>query len=152
LVVTQVSLSILLLVAAGLFVRSLSIARAFDPGFDASGVLLASIDLYPHATSLERARVLYRAILDKAATAPGVTSATLADNVPLGFNSGAYESIAVEGYTRSPGERVGSGYNLVGPDYFRTLRTTVLQGRDFQAADDDHAERVAIVNQAMASK
>ncbi len=152
LVVLQVGLSMLLLVAAGLFVRSLSAARAFNPGFDTSGVLLASVDLYPHASTPERARALYRALLEKLTTAPGVTAATLADNVPLGFNNGAWTTIAIDGYPASPGERVGGGYNLVGPDYFRTLRTPVLQGRDFMSTDDDRNPRVVIVNQAMAAK
>ncbi len=152
LVVAQVMLAILLLVPAGLLVRSLAQARAFDPGFDPSGVLLASVDLYPRASTPDRAREVYRLLLAKVGAAPGVTSVTLGDNVPLGFDGGAWTTATVDGYPAAPNERVGGGYNLVGPDYFRTLRTPVLRGRDFTMADDDHGERVVIINKAMAAR
>jgi len=88
LVVVQVALSVVLLAAAGLCVRSLINARTIRTGFNTSGVLLASLDLYPHATSNEVVRSLYRSLLDGVGRAPGVSAVTMASSVPLGLDEG----------------------------------------------------------------
>ena len=90
LVVVQVALSVVLLAAAGLCVRSLINARTIRTGFNTSGVLLASLDLYPHATSNEVVRNLYRSLLDRVGRAPGVSAVTMASTVPLGLDSGSW--------------------------------------------------------------
>ena len=152
LVVVQVALSVVLLAAAGLCVRSLINARTIHTGFNTSGVLLASLDLYPHATSSEVVRNLYRLLLDGVGRAPGVSAVTMASSVPLGLDSGSWTTVAVDGYQPAPDERVSAGYNFVGPDYFRTLQTPILRGRDVASSDDERGERVVIVNEAMAKR
>ena len=152
LVVVQVALSVVLLAAAGLCVRSLINARTIRTGFNTSGVLLASLDLYPHATSNEVVRNLYRSLLDGVGRAPGVSAVTMASSVPLGLDGGSWATVDVDGYQPAPDERVSAGYNFVGPDYFRTLQTPILRGRDVAASDDERGERVVIVNQAMAKR
>ena len=152
LVVVQVALSVVLLAAAGLCVRSLINARTIRTGFNTSGVLLASLDLYPHATSTEVVRNLYRALLDRVGRAPGVSVATMASSVPLGLDSGSWTTMTVDGYQPASDERVSAGYNFVGPDYFRTLQTRILRGRDIASSDDERGERVVIVNEAMAKR
>ena len=152
LVVVQVALSVVLLAAAGLCVRSLINAGEIRPGFNTSGVLLASVDLYPHATSNEKVRSLYRSLLQDIGRAPGVSSVTMASTVPLGLDGGSWTTITVDGYQPAADERVSAGYNFVGPDYFRTLQTPVRRGRDVTAQDDEHGERVVIINEAMARK
>ena len=127
--------------------------RTIRTGFNTSGVLLASLDLYPHATSNEVVRNLYRSLLDGVVLAPGVSAvATIASSVPLGLDSGSWATVDVDGYQPAPDERVSAGYNFVGPDYFRTLQTPILRGRDVALSDDERGERVVIVNQAMAKR
>ena len=152
LVVVQVALSVVLLAAAGLCVRSLINARSIRPGFNTSGVLLASLDLYPHATSNEVVRSLYRSLLDGVGRAPGVSAVTMASSVPLGLDSGSWTTITVDGYQPAADERVSAAYNFVGPDYFRTLQTPILRGRDIASSDDERGERVVIVNEALAKR
>jgi predicted permease len=152
LVVLQVALSVVLLAAAGLCVRSLLNARTVRTGFNATGVLLASLDLYPHAATNERARSLYRELLAAVGTTPGVQSVTLASSVPLGLGGGSWTTLGIEGYQPAPDERVSAGYNFVGPDYFKTLQTPVLRGRDLTAADDERSERVVVINEALAKR
>jgi predicted permease len=152
LVVVQVALSVVLLAAAGLCVRSLINARTIQPGFNTSGVLLASLDLYPRAGDNAAARGLYRSLLEGIRQAPGVSDVTLGMSVPLGLDGGSWTTITVDGYQPAPDERVSAAYNFVGPDYFRTLQTPVLRGRDFLLSDDERAERVVIVNEAMAKR
>ena len=152
LVVVQVALSVVLLAAAGLCVRSLINARTVRTGFNTSGVLLASLDLYPHATSNDVVRALYRSLLDRVGGAPGVSAVTMASTVPLGLDGGSWTTITVDGYQPAADERVSAAYNFVGPDYFRTLQTPILRGRDVAASDDERGERVVVINEAMAKR
>jgi macrolide transport system ATP-binding/permease protein len=152
LVVLQVSLSVVLLAAAGLCIRSLMNARGIPTGFNTSGMLLASLDLFPRASNDAVARSLYRSLLESVSRIPGVTAVTLAENVPLGLESGSWTTITVDGYQPAPDERVSAAYNFVGPAYFGTLQTPLLRGRDFTLADDERGERVVIVNEAMARR
>ena len=152
LVVVQVALSVVLLTAAGLCVRSLINAQTVPTGFNTSGVLLASIDLYPLASSNDAARSLYRGLLEAVGRLPGVSEVTMASLVPLGLESGSWTTVGVDGYHPAPDERVSTAYNLVGPGYFRTLQTAVLRGRDIAPQDDEDGERVVVINQALAKR
>ena len=152
LVVVQVALSVVLLAAAGLCIRSLINAHTVRTAFNTSGVLLATLDLYPHVTSNEVVRGLYRSLLDRIGHAPGVSAVTMASAVPLGLESESWTTLGIDGYLPAPDERVSAPYNFVGPDYFRTLQTPVLRGRDIALSDDERAERVVIVNAAMAKR
>jgi predicted permease len=152
LVVVQVAVSVVLLAAAGLCVRSLINARTVRTGFNTSGVLLASLDLYPHVTSNEVVRSLYRSLLDRIGHAPGVSAVTMASAVPLGLESESWTTLGIDGYQPAPDERVSAAYNFVGPDYFRTLQTPILRGRDVASSDDELGERVVIINEAMAKR
>lgn len=152
LVVLQVSLSVVLLAAAGLCVRSLMNAGRIQPGFNTSGVLLASVDLFPRASNDTAAHGLYRSLLEQLRPLPGVSSVTMAQHVPLGLDDGSWTTITVDGYQPAPDERVSAAYNLVGPDYLTTVQTPVLRGRDFTDRDDERGERVVIVNDAMARR
>ncbi len=153
LIVVQVAVSVVLLVGAGLCVRSLINARTIRPGFNTSGVLLASLDLYPHATSNEIVRNLYRTLHDRLRRAPGVDAVTMASEVPLGLDSGgSWTTMTVDGYQPAPDERVSAGFNFIGADYFRTLQIPVRRGRDITEQDDERGERVCVINEAMAKR
>jgi hypothetical protein len=84
----------------------------------------ASLDLYPHATSNEVVRSLYRSLAERHQPRAGRERRHHASTVPLGFEGGSWTTITVDGYQPAHDERVSAGYNLVGPDYFRTLQTS----------------------------
>jgi predicted permease len=152
LVIAQVALSLVLLVAAGLFARSLGRARALDPGFDAEGLLLASLDLFPAGYDEERGRELYPRLLDEVEALPGVAGATLARRLALDFAGLPSATFAVDGYAPAAGEEVSLVASSVGPRYFEVMRAPLVEGRDFDRRDRPGAPLVAIVNQTAAQR
>jgi predicted permease len=151
LVVAQISLSMLLLVCAGLFIRSLQQAQRIDPGFDPSHVLLVSFDLLPAGYSAAEGREFDRQLLTKLETLPGVESATLADSVPLCFVNHT-SIIDPEGYVSRPHESMEIGRAYVGPNYLRTMRIPLISGRDLSLRDLRQTQEVVVINQAMAER
>jgi predicted permease len=152
LVVAQMTLSCLLLITAGLFVRSLGRASDIDPGFSARNVLLATVDLFPGGYDAERGRVFFRELLRRTAALPGVESASLASSVPLDFGGSSSRYLVIDGYTPGPEEEVVVELYFVGPDYFRTLGIPLAAGRDFTVRDDDKAPLAMVINQSMAER
>jgi predicted permease len=147
LVGAQVAGSLMLLIVAGLFVRSLAKVQRSDLGFDASHVLNVSIDPHEAGYQEDRARDLQKMLLVRARALPGVASASLAACVPMGYVS-YYTELKIDGYRMHPGEQVPSaGFNAVSAGYFETMRIPLIQGRDFRDSDDQSAQGVAIVNQ-----
>jgi predicted permease len=148
LVVIQIAASLVLLAAAGLLVRSLQNLKAFYPGFNKDNVLLFALN--PDLVGYKDTDALYRTLLDRLRVLPGVRAASFSMQTPLSGNFAGTE-VKVEGYKPSSGkELIPARLNLVGPAYFRTLETPILMGRDFTAADQAHAPKVAIVNEAFA--
>jgi predicted permease len=152
LAVAQVSLSMLLLVAAGLFLRSIVKAQTFDPGFNPHSVLLTSMDLFTAGYDRARGMQFQQQLLDRVAAIPGVESVTLARRVPLGLAGRSSTGIEVEGYQPAKDETVWSYLNNVGPDYFRTMQIPIRRGRDFQRRDAPESQRVVIINEALARR
>jgi len=152
LVITQVAGSLIVLVAAGLFTRSLMHAESIDLGFDPHNVLNVSLDPRLQGYTQPRAEALFRELLRRAQALPGVQSASLAFSVPLGiYNDSA--RVYAEGQAPPPASRVPGAYlNRVSPDYFTTLRIQILAGRAFTDADTATSEPVAIINQTMAER
>jgi predicted permease len=150
LVVTQVALSVVVLAAAGLLVRSLTVLRSIDPRMRPNGLLLATLDPGLSGYDEAAAKRLYHQLLERAARLPGVESVSLARVVPFG-NSGMSCGPVLAGVVRD-GPGLASDCNLVGPDYFRTLGIGIARGRDFKVSDDERAPRVAVVNETLARK
>lgn len=146
LVVAQIALSLLLLVCAGLFTRSLQKAQQSDPGFDPSHVLLASYELDPAGYTEDRSIEFHRQLLAKLAALPEVQSVTLADFSPLSFTLHT-DYFQPEGYLPKLNESMEIDRAEVGPNYFRTMRTALVAGRDFTAEDARNSRPVAVVNQ-----
>jgi len=146
LVVAQIALSVLLLVCAGLFTRSLENAQQLDPGFDPDHVLLESFELRPSGYSRVQGIEFDRQLLAKIEALPGVESVTLADFSPLSFSIHS-EDVQVEGYVPRLHESMEIDWARVGPNYFRTLRTPLVAGRDFTLQDNAKSQLVAIVNE-----
>jgi predicted permease len=150
-VTSQVAVCLVLLVGAGLCLRSLVNARSIDPGFDTRNALVASIDVQSFGYNEARGRVLYQNLLDRVAALPGVRSASLADLLPL-TPSERVEGFTIEGAPRTgePGPAVQDV--VVAPGYFRTMGIPLLRGRDFTVRDGKGAPPVVIINDAMARK
>ena len=150
LVVAQVALSLVSLVAAGLFLRSLQHARAVELGFsDPEGVLLVATDLQLAGARGDSAQVaLSRRLLEGVRAVPGVSSASLSTHVPLGFGGRSSSGTRIEGYESRPGENTSILHYTVGGDYFRTMGIPIVRGR--ATSDDDVAADapVVVVNEA----
>jgi predicted permease len=152
LVVAQVCGSLVLLIVAGLFVRSLLSAEHVALGFDPNHVLNVSMDPNEVGYDEARAKTFYRDLEQKTRALPGVESASLAFSVPLGTsNSGG--PVYVEGRTFGSSEQPPVViFNRVDAPYFDTLRIPLLRGRAFRENDGEKAPLVAVVNQIMAEK
>ena len=151
LVMAQISLSLLLLICAGLFTRSLWNAQRSDLGFDPAHVLVASYELGPFGYSVDQGIGFHRQLLAKLSALPGVESATLADFSPLSFTI-HFAYIRPEGYLPRPGESMQVSRASVGPNHLRTMRIPIMAGRDFTEQDTVKSQLVAIVNQEFANR
>ena len=152
LVVVQVAGSLVLLIVAGLFVRSLQNAQNLDLGFNPNGVLNVRMNPEWAGYSEQRSKDFYREVERRVTALPGVQSATLAFTAPLGYyNDG--RTVFIEGHSSDPDQQPpGVACNSVDATYFDTMKMPILRGRAFRDSDDEHAPRVAIVNQTMAAR
>ncbi len=151
LVVAQVALSLLLLIGAGLFIRSLSNLKTLDPGFRTSNLLTFVVNPPLNGYKPDRTREFYRKLLDDLRALPGVESASLAV-MPVLEGDEWDSSVSVEGYSAKTGEWIGPHMNFVSPDYFKTLDVKLLLGRDFRPTDIVGSPKVCIVNEKFAKK
>jgi predicted permease len=148
LVVVQVAVSLVLLVAAGLLTRTLTNLNGFYPGFNRDNVLLFSVD--PGTIGYQDVSPLYRQLLSRLAAVPGVRMASLSVHQPLSTNV-SDTSVKIQGPVPREGEDLSPvGVEMVGPNYFATMQTPLLRGRDFSADDRGGTTKVAIVNESMA--
>jgi putative ABC transport system permease protein len=147
LVVAQVALSLVLVVGAGLFVRSLRNLVTLDAGFQQDGILVVSMDLRRAGIPDERRTALFADITAKLAALPGVSSAAQAFIMPVS-GSGWNNNIVIDGKKHTD----NVNFNEVSAGYFRTMGTPILAGRDFDARDTPGAEKVAIVTQLFTQK
>ncbi|MBI3405656.1 MAG: FtsX-like permease family protein, partial [Acidobacteria bacterium] len=152
LVVAQVSLSLVLLVAAGLFIRSIDRARSFSPGFNPQNVLLMNYDLFSNGYDAPRGTAFHKQLLERMQALPGVKSVTLCRRIPLGFGGRSSTSFQVEGYTPGKDESVWAYYNKGGPNFLTTMEIPLVSGRDFSFQDTLETQRVAIINQTLAQR
>jgi predicted permease len=152
LVVAQVAGSLVLLIVAGLFIRSLGKAENIYLGFNPESVLDFSLDVQRIGYPETQGRAFYRELESRLRALPGVVSVAQAFTVPMGVMS-ADDPVTIEGHPLEAGQQPPTvQYNMVTTSYFDTLRIPVHQGRTFTDADDEKARRVAIVNQTMAKK
>ena len=151
LVAAQVTLSLLLLIGAGLFIRSLRNLKDLDPGFRTANLLSFAVDPTLNGYKPERSLDFYRQLQEQLDAIPGVESASFAV-MPVLAGDEWDSSMAVEGYTTKPGEWVDPHMNFVSPDYFKTLNVPVLTGREFRMTDGRGAPKVCIVNEKFARR
>ena len=144
LVVAQITLSLVLVCAAGLFLRSLQGASKIDVGFRSRGVLIVAIDPQAHDYTPAKTIQLLNAVRDRIAALPGVMSATMTDGVPLSMGHRS-DGFTAEGEPPLKEESSVEMY-MAGPDYLKTLGISLLAGRDFKR-EDPAGPKVAVVNQ-----
>ena len=152
LVVVQVSLCFILLVGAGLLLQSLQKIRSDSPGFSTHGVLETAVNMSASGYDVDRAKSFQDELIDRVQALPGVESAALARQTPLGYGTFSSAPIAVDGYQPRPEEQPSADYNQVGPGYFATIGIPLVSGREFTRSDNETASPVAIVNETMAAR
>jgi predicted permease len=151
LVVAQVTLSLVVLVCGGLFIKSFRNAQKMDPGFNSNGVLLVALNPELIGYDEEQTKNFFTQIVERAGSLPGVQAASVARLVPLSDSSNSNGPILKEGEQLAPGS-AGRNIlnNVVSPGHFKTLQIPLLAGRDFDERDRKGAQRVVIVNERMA--
>jgi predicted permease len=151
LVTAQIALSMTLLVAAGLFVRSLANVSRVDLGLETAGMVTFGISPELNGYEPEQSRMLFERLERELAAIPGVTGVT-ASMVPVLAGSSWGTDVAVQGFESGPDIDDNSRYNHVGPGFFSTMGTPLIAGREFTEADALGGSKVAIVNEAFARK
>jgi predicted permease len=151
LVIVQVAISLVLLVGAGLFLRSLIGAQAIDPGFERerAAIMVVAPELAGYEQS--RAENLFSDLRERARIIPGVESVALASHLPLGVSVNM-NAVYVEGAGTQPDDAPSIDMTIVSSGYFETMGIPLLQGRDFSDQDDGSAPSVVIVSEAAARR
>ena len=149
LVAGQVALSLLILIGASMFVRSLQKLNSIDVGFNRENLLLFGIDGSLSGYKDERLGSLYQRIQQSLRAIPGVRSATLARHGLIGDGSST-TGIEIPGYQTRPGERLVVYKNSVGPDFFETMGIPILLGRGLTDRDNQTGPKVVVINEALA--
>ncbi len=147
LVVFQISLSVVILFAAGLLTRTLSHLQTVDLGFQPASVLALSIDSSVSSHSVRESDRIFDEILSRLRSQRGVAAASVTMDAPLDGND-IELNVGVPGHEKSE----QAAFNMISPGYFATLRQPLLAGRDFSERDGRNAPHVAIINQTFASK
>ena len=152
LVLVQVALSFVLLVGAGLLLKSQHALQNTDPGFSTYEVITTWIDTKTAGYDKQRAFAFQDQLVDRLQALPGVQAASFARSAA--FSYGVYSSapIAVDGYVSATGDLTIVDYNEVGPGYLTTMGIPLVSGREFTRADNETALPVAIVNEAMVAQ
>ncbi len=147
LVVAQISISLVVLIAAGLVVRTLQQLQTMNPGFETQNGLTMSFDLGLQGYDAARGQQFYRQLTERVQSLPGVESVAVTSYIPLSLNFNS-RSAFVEGKPAERGENVPSVMNAaVGPGYFKAMGTPLIQGREFTEQDQEKSEQVAVVNE-----
>jgi predicted permease len=149
-VVSQVTMSLVLLIGAGLLIRSLLNAQAIDPGFKTENALVVPLDLKLRRYDEARGKEFQRQVVERVGAIPGVQNVSLVRDVPLGNSSGNV-AVQLQGGDSEPRLYLVSA-NLVGPGYFRAMGIPISMGREFTQDDREGAPGVVIINETMAHR
>jgi predicted permease len=148
LVIAQLAISMILVVGATLFLRTLVNLYSVERGFDSNGVIVLNVrSSRPYEAA--RGFAVQRAILERLKTVPGIRSASAANVLPIGGGLWT-RGVQIEGYTFRADESDSVGFNVIAPDYFVTLGTPLVLGREFDDRDTWTSPKVAIVNESFA--
>ena len=151
LVTAQIALSLLLLIAASLFIRSLQNLKDLDPGFRTANLLAFKIDPTSNGYTTERTKAFYRTLRENLSGMPAVETAALAV-VPVMEDDEWDSWVTIDSYSPKAGELPDPHMNYISPDYFKTMRINLLAGRDFRPTDNHSSAKVCIINATFAKK
>ena len=152
LIVFQIALSLMLLVAGGLMMRSLAQAQTVDLGFDPKNALEVAFDLRLQGYKSAQGKEFQKHVLDRVRALPGVQTAGIADMIPVDLHF-SRTAVFIEGQSPERTANTPSAMiNRAGPRYFQAMGTRLLSGRDFTEQDDQKSPRVAIVNETFARR
>jgi putative ABC transport system permease protein len=151
LIVAQLALSLLLLIVAGLALRSLEKLRPTRMGFESENVLIASLRLDEQQYDRARSQEFYRSLSERIAALPGAQAVSLSRAIP-GLPGSSRARVRIEGYQGGSNEDMMVDSNVVSPRYFTAMKVPVIEGRDFDESDREGAPCVAIVNEAFARR
>ena len=153
LVVSEVAISLVLLIGGGLLVKSFVRLRSVNPGFDPEQVLTTELSLsktkYPEK---EQQRALFAQLIERVRSVPGVESAALAYPLPFSGTTTGNSFFIAGRPIPDPAEKPAANYRAINPDYFRVLRITLVRGRAFGEHDDEKATPVVIINETFARR
>jgi predicted permease len=150
LVIVQVALSTVLLVGAGLFLRTVQNARAEDITVQPDKALAANLDPTIRGYSERKSQLFYSQLLDRVKALPGVSSVALVERIPLGGIRNGTDIVV--GLEEQGGEKVQVDYNVVSPGYFKTIGLPLMRGRAFTDGDREGAPGVSLINDVMARR
>jgi predicted permease len=153
LVTAQVAISFILLIGAGLMLRSVSKLQEVDPGYHPENVLSSAVSLsFTKYMEPKDSLAFYEKLLERLSNRPGVVSAAVSMTVPLDGQMGSMDGqVQIQGRPVSPGTPAPKvDFRIVSPGYFKTLGIPLLRGRDFTSSDRAEGEQVAIVNASLA--
>jgi predicted permease len=152
LVVSQVAVSLVVLICAGLFTQSARNAEKMDVGFRTENLSMLTMDVGLQGYDKEKGKQFYEQLTERVKAMPGVSSVALARDTQLGYSNHT-EEVVLEGRSATPEEdRTNVFFNRVGTDYFQTVGTPLLAGRDFTERDNESAPQVAVINETMARR
>ncbi len=151
LVIVEMALAVILLVSAGLLIRSLGRLRSVSPGFDPHNVMTANVDLPDAQYSDAKKAEFFRELIPRVEQIPGVQSAAAIFPLPMGGDE-IRTGFQIEGRPVAKSDEPHTSVRVITPNYFRTMRIPLLQGRDFTERDEANATPVLIINQAFAQQ
>lgn len=149
-VTVQLILSVVLLVGSGLFIRALQRASSIDPGFTVERALIVPINLGLLRYGKPEGQAFYRDLLARVQTQPGIEQATLVRFPQMGSSFAQFQ-VFTEG-SEPASEGMSVGFNVVGPNYFQTMGTPLLRGREFTESDREGAPGTVVINGTLASR
>lgn len=152
-VIGQITMSLLLVIVAGLFTRALQHAASIEPGFDQNQVDVVSLDLSIAGLNEDTGAPFVRGLLERVRALPGIASATAAVDLPLDGGRMGLGGLRLPGSSSTDRrDEIFADWNVIDLDYFKTMRIGLVRGRDFSEADTRTSPRVAIVNEALARR
>lgn len=152
LVAAQVSIASVLLVSAGLFLKSLLKAYSFDPGFSVENLLLMTVDLKTQGYTEGQGQTFYKNLTERLSALPGVQVISLSLEAPISPVRATTSVFPDGGQAQSGADPLRVEYNVISPQYFQTLAMPLLSGRDFDQRDTEESQKVVIINQTLASQ
>jgi predicted permease len=152
LVIAQVAVSLVLLMGAGLFLRTLANLRDVDLGFAPERLVILDVNPRAAGYSIERSTGVTHRVLERLRAVPGISSATFSENGVMFGRDSSTNQIRPEGFTAGPEGFPRAQWDVVGPRYFSTMGIALAAGRDFNDRDDESSPRVVAINEAMARR